>query len=113
MELYIDRGEWFLENRVPKLGEVRGKGILMSRFGGSVVDGGTGPWEVDTPITVGNRNDDDDEGEGEGGNRGAGQEVKKEVRMGWRPSRWPNSVVEGFEWDCGGVGVRVQDWLVG
>jgi 1-phosphatidylinositol phosphodiesterase len=24
--------KWFLENRIPKLGEVRGKGILMTRF---------------------------------------------------------------------------------
>lgn len=30
-----DRGMWFLENRVPKLGEVRGKVILFSRFGGN------------------------------------------------------------------------------
>jgi 1-phosphatidylinositol phosphodiesterase len=27
-------GMWFLENRVPTLGEVRGKAILFSRFGG-------------------------------------------------------------------------------
>ena len=25
---------WFLENRIPKLGEVRGKAIMFSRFGG-------------------------------------------------------------------------------
>ena len=29
-----DKGMWFLENRIPKLGEVRGKVILFSRFGG-------------------------------------------------------------------------------
>ncbi|KAI0253821.1 PLC-like phosphodiesterase [Lactifluus subvellereus] len=33
-------GIWFLENRVPTLGEVRGKAIMFSRFGG---DGAT--WE--------------------------------------------------------------------
>lgn len=30
-----DRGMWFLENRVPTLGEVRGKVVLFSRFGGN------------------------------------------------------------------------------
>lgn len=25
---------WFLENRIPNLGEVRGKVIMLSRFGG-------------------------------------------------------------------------------
>lgn len=30
----VNRGMWFLENRIPKLGEVRGKVILFSRFGG-------------------------------------------------------------------------------
>ena len=29
-----DKGMWFLENRIPKLGEVRGKVIMLSRFGG-------------------------------------------------------------------------------
>jgi 1-phosphatidylinositol phosphodiesterase len=33
-------GIWFLENRIPTLGEVRGKAIMFSRFGG---DGAT--WE--------------------------------------------------------------------
>ncbi|KAI0648324.1 PLC-like phosphodiesterase [Trametes meyenii] len=33
-------GMWFLQNRIPKLGEVRGKVILLSRFGGD----GSG-WE--------------------------------------------------------------------
>jgi 1-phosphatidylinositol phosphodiesterase len=28
-------GMWFLENRVPTLGEVRGKAIMFSRFGGN------------------------------------------------------------------------------
>ena len=35
-----DKGMWFLENRIPKLGEVRGKVVMLSRFGGD----GTG-WE--------------------------------------------------------------------
>jgi 1-phosphatidylinositol phosphodiesterase len=30
----VNRGMWFLENRIPTLGEVRGKVILFSRFGG-------------------------------------------------------------------------------
>ena len=28
------KGMWFLENRIPKLGEVRGKVVMFSRFGG-------------------------------------------------------------------------------
>lgn len=31
----VNRGMWFLENRIPTLGEVRGKVIMMSRFGGN------------------------------------------------------------------------------
>ncbi|KAF9533576.1 PLC-like phosphodiesterase [Crepidotus variabilis] len=30
----VNRGMWFLENRIPTLGEVRGKVVLLSRFGG-------------------------------------------------------------------------------
>ncbi|KAF8881953.1 PLC-like phosphodiesterase [Gymnopilus junonius] len=30
----INKGMWFLENRIPTLGEVRGKVIMLSRFGG-------------------------------------------------------------------------------
>jgi len=36
-EIYAGSGGmdmWFLENRVPKLGEVRGKVVMFSRFGG-------------------------------------------------------------------------------
>ena len=29
------KGMWFLENRIPKLGEVRGKVVMFSRFGGN------------------------------------------------------------------------------
>ena len=30
----VNRGMWFLENRIPTLGEVRGKVVMLSRFGG-------------------------------------------------------------------------------
>ena len=36
----VNKGMWFLENRIPNLGEVRGKVVMLSRFGGD----GTG-WE--------------------------------------------------------------------
>ncbi len=84
MQAGIDRGLWFLENRVPTLGEARGKIILMSRFGGNN-DGGNGPWmarENGVPV----------------------------LRRGWAPDHWPDSEIEGFEWSCGGTLVRVQDW---
>ena len=47
---------------------------------------GSGPWEVDL---------------------GAGE---VEVRMGWRPNRWPDSELDGFTWDCGETKVATQDW---
>jgi len=31
----VNKGMWFLENRFPTLGEVRGKVVLLSRFGGN------------------------------------------------------------------------------
>jgi len=31
----VNKGMWFLENRIPTLGEVRGKVIMFSRFGGN------------------------------------------------------------------------------
>ncbi|KAF8162837.1 PLC-like phosphodiesterase [Crassisporium funariophilum] len=31
----VNRGMWFLENRIPRLGEVRGKVVMLSRFGGN------------------------------------------------------------------------------
>jgi 1-phosphatidylinositol phosphodiesterase len=34
-EKTTDKGMWFLENRIPKLGEVRGKVVMFSRFGGN------------------------------------------------------------------------------
>lgn len=30
----VNKGMWFLENRIPTLGEVRGKVVMLSRFGG-------------------------------------------------------------------------------
>jgi len=40
----VNRGMWFLENRIPTLGEVRGKVVLFSRFGG---DGTAWPQGVE------------------------------------------------------------------
>ncbi|KAK7449768.1 hypothetical protein VKT23_013243 [Stygiomarasmius scandens] len=68
-------GLFFLENRIPKLGEVRGKVVMLSRFGGN----GDG-WE--------------------GGLEG----------LGIHPTTWPDSMKEGFEWNCKGVRVRTHDW---
>lgn len=62
---------WFLEDRIPRLGEVRGKAIMFSRFGN---DG----WENGP--------------------------------SGIRPPIWPDSVKEGFQWECDQTLVRVQDW---
>jgi len=31
----VNRGMWFLENKIPTLGEVRGKVVMLSRFGGN------------------------------------------------------------------------------
>jgi 1-phosphatidylinositol phosphodiesterase len=84
MEDGISRGLWYLEDRIPLLGQVRGKAILMSRFGGGR-DGGLDPWMVDI-------------------------EGQMELRIGWHPGSWPDSKLEGFEWDCGGMTVRTQDW---
>ena len=61
---------WFTEsNRIPALGEVRGKCILFSRFGDPSASG-----------------------------------------LGIHPDIWPDSVKEGFEWNCGDTKVRVSDW---
>lgn len=63
---------WYLEDRIPTLGEVRGKIVLFSRFG---PDGGG--WEAG---------------------------------LGIRPTHWPDSAYDGFEWECDGTLVRTQDW---
>jgi len=66
---------WFLENRIPRLGEVRGKIVMCSRFS----DVGAG-WP--------------------GGDNG----------LGIRPTIWPDSAKNGFEWYCGSVRVQTHDW---
>ncbi|KAG8915988.1 hypothetical protein FRC01_003448 [Tulasnella sp. 417] len=68
------RSMWYLENRVPNLGQVRGKIILFSRFGD-----GTG-WE--------------------NGIEG----------MGIWNTRWPNSVIPGWNWDVKDTTFQSQDW---
>jgi 1-phosphatidylinositol phosphodiesterase len=40
----VNQGMWFLENRIPTLGEVRGKVVLVSRFGG---DGAAWPERLE------------------------------------------------------------------
>ncbi len=40
----VNQGMWFLENRIPSLGEVRGKVVLFSRFGG---DGAAWPERLE------------------------------------------------------------------
>lgn len=73
-EIVASRGGlqmWFLENRIPTLGEVRGKAVMFSRFGSH-------GWE-----------------------NGAN---------GIHPPIWPDSVKDGFQWECDGTLVRTQDW---
>ena len=97
MEPSIGAGKWYLENRIPQLGVVRGRAILMSRFGGSSADGGTAPWLVPPPPPPPPPGDD--------------QAEESRVLMGWRPERWPYSALDGFEWhDDAGVTCRTQDW---
>lgn len=62
---------WFIENRIPNLGEVRGKAVMFSRFGGDYWENGVN---------------------------------------GIHPPLWPDSVKEGFQWECNGTLVRIQDW---
>lgn len=77
IEPYIAR-YWFVDERIPTLGEVRGKAILLSRFNRDL----PGP-----------------------GNDGGGWPDG----LGIYPD-WPDSRREGFEWDCAGTMLRVQDW---
>ncbi|KAJ9118145.1 hypothetical protein QFC22_004048 [Naganishia vaughanmartiniae] len=117
MDEGIKNEEWWLENRIPLLGEVRGRGILMSRFGGSQRDGGTIPWRVDPP---GDTNSVEDELKGveephyyEGesfANAPRKKRPKQLVKMGWRPETWPDSVLEGFVWHCSNTPCHTQDW---
>ncbi|WWD18068.1 hypothetical protein CI109_102515 [Kwoniella shandongensis] len=78
---------WFLEERIPTLGEVRGKGMLMTRF------------DRDKTLL---------DGESKGYNSECGEEWP--AGMGIHPLTWPDSRQEGFEWDCNGTTVRTQDW---
>ncbi|ORY28650.1 PLC-like phosphodiesterase [Naematelia encephala] len=70
---YLDKF-WYTENRIPTLGEVRGRGVLLARFDRIQ---GTGEWECG---------------------------------LGIHPDRWPDSRQEGFEWNCSGRIMRIQDW---
>ncbi|GMK59996.1 hypothetical protein CspeluHIS016_0902130 [Cutaneotrichosporon spelunceum] len=58
---------------VPRLGEIRGRAQVMTRFGRQE----NAPWPDG---------------------------------LGFHPSRWPDSVKEGFDCDCHGTPVRVSDW---
>lgn len=100
----IAAGKWYLENRIPPLGVVRGRAILMSRFGGSSLDGGTAPWLVPA-------SEEEEEEEAHDDDPGESLAAPPRVRMGWRPERWPYSALDGFEWhDDAGVTCRTQDW---
>ncbi|KAJ9099801.1 hypothetical protein QFC21_003800 [Naganishia friedmannii] len=121
MDEGIRNGEWWLENRIPLLGEVRGRGILMARFGGSKRDGGTIPWRVNPPggsdslqeESLAEEVDDVDEPHYYEGESFAIPPRKKRpsrsVTMGWRPETWPDSVLDGFVWHCSSTPCRTQD----
>lgn len=66
---------WNFSDHIPRLGDVRGRGTLISRFDKRQPD----EWPNG---------------------------------MGIRPTTWPNSRQEGFEWDCYGTKVRTIDWFV-
>ena len=68
-------GMWFLENRIPNLGEVRGRVVMLSRFGGN----------------------------------GAGWDHGLEG-MGIHPTKWPDSLKEGFSYQLKDTLVRMHDW---
>lgn len=107
MEPYITRGEWFLENRVPRLGEVRGRAVLMSRFGGSPRDGGEAPWFFDEP----QNSEETHYSEGECFSSTAVlPSTSRVARMGWKPERWPDSALDGFMWHAQETPCRTQDW---
>jgi hypothetical protein len=122
MDEGIRNGEWWLENRIPALGEVRGRGILMARFGGSKRDGGTIPWRVNILDDSESAEEDaDDVGEPhyyEGDTfavpaherQAKRPHPKYVVNMGWKPEMWPNSVLDGFIWHCATIPCRTQDW---
>lgn len=105
MDPYIRRGEWFLENRIPQMGEVRGKAVLMSRFGGSPRDGGEIPW-LDLDPSFEPSETHYYEGES------FSPAPCSIARMGWKPERWPDSVLDGFIWHADETPCRTQDWSV-
>lgn len=78
---------WFLENRVPTLGEVRGKAIIMGRF-----------WCSELSHLISKSADDigpDDDSWDNG--------------MGWRIPGWGPPVTD-LAFDCGGTKGILQDW---
>jgi len=81
------RDIWFLENRVPTLGEVRGKVIIMGRFWCSKLS----QSGCDCADTIGPDDDSWDNG------------------MGWRIPGW-GPPVKDLEFDCGGAKGILQDW---
>lgn len=132
MEEYIARGEWFLENRVPRLGEVRGRGVLMSRFGGSLRDGGEAPWveEIQAPGIGQQQPPEPHYYEGESFSLPTPSAstaspfpytshptsdattfpAPRIAHMGWKPEIWPNSSLDGFTWHAQETPCRTQDW---
>lgn len=80
---------WFLENRVPTLGEVRGKAIIMGRFWTS----GSLNFLLNRSILTPSGPDDDSWDNG----------------MGWRIPGW-GPPVRDLKFDCGGTEGILQDW---
>lgn len=115
MEPYIARQGWFLENRVPQVGEVRGRAVLMSRFGGSARDGGEVPWFFSQPQLVQRSKGEEEPHYYEGECFASPAAMASSVpvaRMGWKPERWPDSALDGFTWHAQDTPCRTQDWYV-
>jgi 1-phosphatidylinositol phosphodiesterase len=87
LDMVKHRDIWFLENRVPTLGEVRGKAIIMGRFWCSEPS----QFRCDYADIVGPDDDSWENG------------------MGWRIPDW-GPPVKGLEFDCGGTKGILQDW---
>lgn len=83
------RDVWFLEKRVPTLGEVRGKAIIMGRFWCSK------PSSFQPKCDHANNPGPDDDSWDNG--------------MGWRIPGW-GPPVKDLEFDCGGTKGILQDW---
>jgi len=82
---------WFLENRVPALGEVRGKAIIMGRFWTSMFRGLS--FDIHWIVLTVQGPDDDSWDNG----------------MGWRIPGW-GPPVRDLKFDCGGTEGILQDW---